>query len=50
MTRADPHAHTYTWGMAAPLTDPTIDGLAAFYSAQTPAAGSSDDPVEMAAG
>lgn len=49
-TRADPHAHTYMWGMAAHLSDPTIDGLAAFFSAQPPAAGSSGDPSEMAAG
>ena len=27
-TRADPHAHTYMWGMAAKLTDSTIDGVA----------------------
>ena len=49
-SRADPHAHTYMWGMAARLTDPTIDGVAAFYTAQTPAAGSPSDPAEMAAG
>ncbi|HYM33109.1 MAG TPA: c-type cytochrome [Candidatus Cybelea sp.] len=49
-TRADPHAHTYMWGMAARLTDPTIDGLAAYYSSQKPAPGSSADPAEMAAG
>ena len=49
-TRADPHAHTYMWGMAARLTDPTIEGIAAYYSAQTPAQGSPGDPVEMAAG
>lgn len=49
-SRADPHAHTYMWGMAAKLTDPTIDGLAAFYSAQSPAPGSSGDPAAMAAG
>ena len=28
-TRADPHAHTYIWGMAAKLTDQQINGLAA---------------------
>jgi cytochrome c553 len=49
-SRADPHAHTYMWGMAASLTDPTIDGLAAYYSAQTPAPGSPSDPADMAAG
>lgn len=49
-TRADPHAHTYMWGMAAHLSDPTIDGLAAFYSAQPPAPGSNGDQAEIAAG
>lgn len=48
-TRADPHAHTYMWGMAAHLSDATIAGLAAFYSAQTPAPGSSAD-ADAAAG
>jgi cytochrome c553 len=48
-SRADPHAHTYMWGMAAQLTDPTIEGLAAFYSAQTPALGSPADPTATAA-
>jgi len=49
-TRADPHAHTYMWGMAAQLTDQTIDGLAAYYSGQTPAPGTPGDPADMAAG
>ncbi len=49
-TRADPHAHTYMWGMAARLTDPTIDGLAAYYAAQAPATGKPGDAAEMAAG
>jgi cytochrome c553 len=49
-SRADPHAHTYMWGMAARLTDPTIDGLAAYYSAQPPIHGAPSDPAEMAAG
>ena len=49
-TRADPHAHTYMWGMAARLTDPTIDGLAAYYAGQTPAAGTPGDPADVAAG
>jgi cytochrome c553 len=31
--RADPHAKTYMFGMAARLDDATIDGLAAYYSA-----------------
>jgi len=49
-TRADPHAHTYMWGMAAHLSDPMIAGIAAYYSAQSPVAGAPGDPVEMAAG
>lgn len=48
--RADPHAQTYMWGMAAKLNDATIDGLASFYSSQKPAPGSPQDPVEVAAG
>jgi cytochrome c553 len=49
-SRADPHAHTYMWGMAAHLTDETIQGLAAYYSSLSPAAGSPGDPTELAAG
>jgi cytochrome c553 len=49
-TRADPHAHTYMWGMAAKLSDETIDGLAADYAAKPPAAGVPADAGEMAAG
>ena len=49
-SRADPHAHTYMWGMAARLSDPTIAGLAAYYAAQPPVHGSPNDPAEMAAG
>src|SRR5271170_7272253 len=49
-TRADPHAHTYMWGMAAKLTDPTIDGLATFFAAQAPAQGREQDPALVAGG
>jgi cytochrome c553 len=49
-SRADPHAHTYMWGMAARLSDPTIDGLAAFYAKQPPAPGTPGGQAEMAAG
>jgi cytochrome c553 len=49
-TRADPHAHTYMWGMAAHLSDPMIAGVAAYYAALTPATGNPGDPAEMAAG
>jgi cytochrome c553 len=31
--RADPHAQTYMWGMAARLSNPTIVALATYYSA-----------------
>jgi cytochrome c553 len=49
-TRADPHAKTYMWGMAARLSDPTIMAIAAYYSAQTPVAGVPGDSPEIAAG
>jgi len=49
-TRADPHAHTYMWGMAATLTDATIDGIATYFSSQTPAAGTAGDPALIAEG
>jgi len=49
-SRADPHAHTYMWGMSARLTDPTIAGLAAFYSSQNPAPGKPQDPAQILAG
>jgi cytochrome c553 len=49
-SRADPHAHTYMWGMAAKLSDSTIDGLAALYSAKPPAAGTPSSSPDVAAG
>ena len=49
-TRADPHAHTYMWGMAAHLSDPLIQGIAAYYAAQSPASGTAGDPADVAAG
>jgi cytochrome c553 len=49
-TRADPHAQTYMWGMAARLSDPNIDGIAAYYSSQTPVAGEPGASSETAAG
>ena len=49
-TRADPHAHTYMWGMAANLDNATIAGLAAFFSSQRPAPGTEQDPVMVAGG
>src|SRR6201987_1126589 len=38
-TRADPHAQTYMWGMAARLSDQNIDAIAAYYASQAPVAG-----------
>jgi cytochrome c553 len=49
-TRADPHAQTYMWGMAARLSDATIDGIAAYYASQTPVAGEPGASPEIAAG
>jgi cytochrome c553 len=49
-TRADPHAQTYMWGMAARLSDPTIDGIAAYYASQTPVASQPSASPETAAG
>jgi cytochrome c553 len=49
-TRADPHAQTYMWGMAARLSDPTIEGIAAYYASQTPVAGEPGTSPEIAAG
>jgi cytochrome c553 len=49
-TRADPHAQTYMWGMAARLSDPTIDAIAAYYASQTPAEGEPGASPEIAAG
>jgi cytochrome c553 len=49
-TRADPHARTYMFGMAAKLDDATIAGLATFYSSQHAAYGVGGDPQLIAAG
>jgi cytochrome c553 len=49
-TRADPHAHTYMWGMAAHLTDEQIDGLATYFSSKRTSPGVEGDPTDMAAG
>jgi cytochrome c553 len=42
-TRADPMAQAYMWGMTSQLDDGTIKKLAAYYSAQKPAAGKTAD-------
>jgi cytochrome c553 len=49
-TRADPHAHTYMWGMAASLSDATIDGVADYYSSLSPVPGKPTDGADIAAG
>src|ERR1700746_1797220 len=49
-TRADPHAQTYMWGMAAQLSDSTIDGIATYYASQAPVAGTPSASPETAAG
>lgn len=49
-TRADPHAHTYMWGMAGALSDATIEGVADYYSSQSPVPGHSENPADVAAG
>jgi len=38
------------WGMAATLTDPVIEGIAKYYSSQTPATPTPGDPSLVAAG
>jgi cytochrome c553 len=49
-TRADADAIGYMWGMAAPLDDDLIAALAAYYSAQRPAAGEALPSDEIARG
>jgi len=49
-TRADPHAKTYMWGMAARLSDPTVQAIAAYYASQTPAAGEPGTSPEISTG
>ena len=49
-TRADPPAKTYMWGMAARLSDPTIQAIAAHYASQSPADGEPGASPDIAAG
>jgi cytochrome c553 len=49
-TRADPHAQTYMWGMAAHLSDPMIEGIAKYYSSQPPVAGTPSTSPAVEAG
>ncbi len=49
--RADPHAQAYMWGIAGPLTDEQIKGLADYFAAQPPVKGDpADDPALAAKG
>ena len=49
-SRADPHARTYMFGMAAGLDDAVIGGLADFYSKQTPAGPTTGDAIAIDSG
>jgi cytochrome c553 len=49
-TRADPDAQAYMWGMASQLDDPTISGLAAYFSRQAGADGRSGNAALAAQG
>ena len=48
--RGEPDAHDYMWGMATLLDDSVIEGLARYYAAQKPAAGTAGDPQLIARG
>ena len=48
--RADPHAKTYMWGMAAHLSDGVIAGIADYYSKQPPEPGEPDNSPQAVAG
>jgi len=49
-TRGDPDAIGYMWGMAAPLDDAMIAGLADYYSKQSTHPGPAGDPTLIARG
>ena len=49
-TRAEPDAHDFMWGIAAPLSDTMIKGLAWYFSSQPPVHGKSADSALMAKG
>jgi cytochrome c553 len=49
-TRADPHAKTYMWGMAARLSDAMIEGIVEYYSKQPPVPGTPDNSPTAEAG
>ncbi len=49
-TRGDPDALGYMWGMAAPLDDSIMTGLADYYAVQSPRRGTAGDPSQIARG
>ncbi len=49
-TRSDPDAQAFMWGMAAPLSDAQIQGLAQYFSKQPAAAGKPGDRDLVAPG
>jgi cytochrome c553 len=49
-TRAEKDAHDFMWGIAGRLDEKIIDGIAAYYAAQLPAPGRTDDPALVAKG
>ena len=48
-TRGDPHARAYMWGIAGPLSDAEIKGLAELYAKLPPAPGTSAGDAALAA-
>ena len=49
-TRSDPEAHDYMWGMATPLDDQLVSGLAEYYAKQTPTPGKAGNSALIAKG
>jgi len=49
-TRAEKDAHDFMWGIAGRLDEKIIAGIAAYYAAQPPAPGRTDDPALVAKG
>ena len=49
-TRAEKDAHDFMWGIVGNLDEAIIGGIAAYYAAQPPARGRSDDPTLVAKG
>jgi cytochrome c553 len=49
-TRAEKDAHDFMWGIAGRLDEKIITGIAAYYAAQPPAPGRTDNPTIVAKG